>query len=77
MAHFICKLEGARGEASRLGNKKSGVRTTAAGWKGAIQVYVWHDEDTGEDMYRVELTPWRGSGGQTRELARGELDARA
>lgn len=77
MAQFYGTLQGQRGEATRLGGKSSGLRTTAAGWGGAIRVNVWHDEESGEDQFRVELTPWHGSGGNTQVLAQGVLDAHA
>lgn len=75
MAHFYGTLQGSRGMATRLGGKSGGLVTRAAGWGGAIQVHVYHDETTGEDMYRVELTPWENSGGRTQVLAEGPLDS--
>jgi hypothetical protein len=58
-----------------MGTKNSGVRTNAAGWGGAIQVSVY--EEDGKDMFRVFLTPWQGSGGDTQLLAEGELNSQA
>ena len=60
MAHFYGKLQGARGEASRLGHKSSGLRATAASWQGAVSTYLY--EKHGVDMARVELRPWQGRG---------------
>ena len=40
MAHFLGTLQGARGEASRLGGKESGLRTVAASWQGSVRVYL-------------------------------------
>lgn len=75
MAHFYGTLQGSRGEASRLGGKASGIQTIAAGWGGAINTRVWHDERDGVDRFRVELTPWQSSGGESKVLAEGVLDA--
>lgn len=75
MSHFYGTLQGARGEATRLANKKSGLVTHAAGWQGAIRVDVRHD-DEGKDRYRVQLVPWKGSGGTSRVLAEGILDSK-
>jgi len=75
MAHFYGTVQGSRGTASRMGGKVSGITTQAAGWGGCIETHTWHDEATGKDMYRVELTPWRGSGGNITTLAEGELRA--
>jgi hypothetical protein len=62
MAHFLAAIKGHRGEASRLGSKKSGLDATAASWQGAVDVRLWHDAKTGRDMARVSLIPWHGAG---------------
>lgn len=62
MAHFYGAIKGARGEASRLGTKKSSLFTTAASWDGAVQVFLFHDAATGQDRALVELAPWHGRG---------------
>lgn len=77
MSHFYGTLQGTRGEATRCGTKSSGITAYAAGWGGAIRTDIWHDDKTGRDMYRVTLTPWHGSGGSSRVLAEGLLDANA
>jgi hypothetical protein len=71
MGHFYGQVEGSRNPVSRLGGKN--LRTVAAGWRGAISVRIWADGD--EDKYAVYLTPWQGSGGDSRLLAEGVLDA--
>lgn len=76
MAQFYGTLQGQRGEATRLGSKASGLTTTAAGWKGAIKVNIWHDEEHDQDQFEVRLTPWSYSGGEEKVLAQGVLDAR-
>lgn len=60
MAHFYGVLQGARGEASRLGHKSSGLRATAASWQGAVRTELY--EKDGEDYALVQLLPWRGQG---------------
>ena len=75
MSHFYGVLQGNRGEATRCGTKSSGVNVTAAGWGGAIEVTIWHNPETGKDMYHVWLRPWQGSGGNTQLLASGVLDS--
>lgn len=70
MAHFYGTLQGARGEATRCGNRSSGVRTVAASWRGAIQVDVFHNAETGSDEFSVRMRPWHGAGCD-REIARG------
>lgn len=60
MAHFYGTLQGARGEASRLGHASSGLQTVAASWQGAVKTSLY--ERDGVDMARVELMPWRGQG---------------
>ncbi len=60
MAHFYGSIQGARGEATRLGSKDSGLITVAASWQGAVQVTLYHRD--GVDHARVWLTPWYGEG---------------
>ena len=62
MAQFYGTVKGARGEASRLGHKSSGLTTVAASYYGAVQTELRHNDDTGQDEYRVVERPWRGSG---------------
>lgn len=62
MSHFYGTLQGQRGEATRTGSKGSGVTTYAASWSGAIRTQIYHNGDTGLDMYRVTQERWHGSG---------------
>ena len=75
MSHFYGVLKGSRGQATRCATKTSALNVTAAGWRGAVGVRVWYNADKGRDEYRVYLTPWQGSGGHSRLLAAGVLDA--
>lgn len=75
MAHFFGTVRGSKGGTTRCGTRGSGITTHAAGWHGAIRTYVYQDED-GFDCYRVSLIPWQGSGGESRVIAQGRLDAR-
>lgn len=76
MAHFYGSVEGNGSAESRLGSTKSGMRTTAAGWRGAVTVQLRHNKETGEDEFSVYLTPWEGSEGSSRLLAEGTLDSK-
>lgn len=60
MAHFYGTIQGARGEASRLGHKSSGLSVKAASWQGAVSVYLYHDN--GVDCARVSLTTHHNAG---------------
>jgi len=62
MSHFYGTLQGARGQSTRCGHKSTGLTTVAASWKGAIQVFLGHNEETGEDTYEVREIPWQGAG---------------
>jgi hypothetical protein len=77
MSHFYGTLQGNRGEATRCGSAGSGVRTYAAGWRGAICATIYQETIDGEDvdMFRVSLVPWHGSGGMSQVLATGRLNA--
>ena len=75
MSHFYGTVSGSRGMATRMGSKNSGLRVNAAGWGGSIRVQLC--EDHGKDTYTVSLVPWQSSGGQSRVIAEGPLDANA
>lgn len=53
MAQFIGSTKGGRGEATRLGNKVSGIRASANGWKIGITVRGQHSEVIGDDFQAV------------------------
>ena len=75
---FWGTLIGRGQQVERGGNKNSGLEVEAAGWKGCIEVQVWHDEMKGADMFRVILKPhWSEIGGTQKEIASGVLDHRA
>jgi hypothetical protein len=60
MAHFYGSVQGARGEATRLGHKSSGMRTVAASWSGSVTTELYHRD--GVDYARVRLLPWNNMG---------------
>lgn len=62
MAHFYGTLQGARGQASRLGTKASDLLAVAASWEGAVSTKVYFNDDAGCDYARVMLIPWHGNG---------------
>ena len=61
MAHFYGSIQGARGEATRLGGKASDMVGYVASWKGACRTIAYVNEQ-GIDCVRVELTTHRGRG---------------
>lgn len=65
MSHFYGTLNGNRGEATRRGNKESGMLTFCASWNGAIRchAYVKRNERGEEtDYVRISMTTWHGAG---------------
>lgn len=54
MANFRGTLKGQRGEASRLGSKKTGLVATVNGWN--IGVHIEADHDKQGDLIRVYST---------------------
>ena len=81
MSHFYATIQGHCGEATRMGTARSGMYSNTAGWKGCISVHLWEssraEHDDCPDRYTVSLVPWHGSGGLSRVIAEGPLDARA
>jgi len=72
VAHFYGTLKGSRGEASRLGHKKSGLEVRATSWEGAVAVSLWYDNARNVDMAEVRLQEHHGHG-QSRLLYRGPV----
>lgn len=62
MAQFRGILNGARGIASRLGNKNSGLTVEAQSWQGKVVVDLSHDSKTGKDFARVSLAQHHSHG---------------
>jgi hypothetical protein len=62
MAQFRGTIQGTRGAASRLGDKRSGLRVEAQSWQGKIVVELWHDEEQGIDRYKVSRRAHMGVG---------------
>jgi hypothetical protein len=60
MATFYGTVQGSRGEASRLGTRKSGLRAVAASWQGAVEVAL--EDHDGEIWAEVALRQWNGAG---------------
>lgn len=71
MAHFYGTLQGARGRASRLGHKNTGLNTVAASWQGAVSVRLFHDGV--RDMVEVRFQEWHGAGSD-RLIYKGPVD---
>ena len=58
MAHFMARIKGQRGEASRLGH--SSIWAHVASWQGAVSVTLTRRGEV--DWAEVRLTPHHGSG---------------
>lgn len=72
MSHFYGTITGSRGkEVTRCGHKTTGLRTSAKTWRGEIEVYLWHDQETGVDRYVVSK---RDNNCRTTILAEGAFD---
>lgn len=56
MAQFRAVIQGQRGQASRLGSKKSGLSASINGWYIGVDVYINHNVETGKDEIQVYKT---------------------
>ena len=74
MAHFYASIptSARRTVPTARGHKSTGIETRAASWAGAVEVYVWHDTETGEDKFRVSQVPHHGKG-INRDVASGVI----
>lgn len=50
MAQFRGSVVGCRGEATRLGSKKSCLTVEANGWNFGVRVWMFHDAETGVEF---------------------------
>lgn len=62
MAHFYGRIQGNRGEATRMGSRASGFQAYAASWEGRVSTRLWHNEERGEDWCEVSLERHHGAG---------------
>jgi hypothetical protein len=53
MADFYGIVTGDRGSASRLGHKTSGLKVLAKSYVGWVEVSMWHNHYTKEDMVEI------------------------
>jgi hypothetical protein len=56
MARFWARIQGNRGEATRLGTKASGIHSETNGWDIGCRVWICPNNETGEDEMIVWLT---------------------
>lgn len=54
MAHFIARIKGNRGEASRLGTEKSSLNAEVNGWNLGCRLLIEHKN--GEDILHISIT---------------------
>lgn len=62
MAQFIARVQGQRGQASQLGNKKTGIWAKVYGWHLGVDVDARHDPKSDCDSFRVTITSGSGHG---------------
>lgn len=67
MAQFRATIQGARGMASRLGHKNSGLHVTANGWNAGVTVDVAHIN--GRDVFQVFRTGGSNNGWSRKLIA--------
>ena len=62
MAQYYGRVQGNRGEATRLGTQDSGMDALAASWDGCIRTHIWYDATKRVNRYEVWQSTWRGAG---------------
>ena len=64
MSHFYASIpESARKTvATARGHKATGITVKAASWAGAVEIRMFHDEETGKDEFTVYQVPHHGQG---------------
>lgn len=61
MAQFYADIQGNRGEATRMGTKKSGMDGHIRGWHIGARVWMRFNKQTQEDECTIDLTGGSGS----------------
>ena len=66
MAQFYADIQGNRGQATRMGTKKSGLDGHIRGWHIGARVWMCFNEETQEDECTIDLTGGSRNGGSKR-----------
>ena len=56
MGHFYGEIQGNRGEATRMGSKKSGFNAHIRGWNIGVRIYCKYNETTEKDEIYIYKT---------------------
>ena len=72
MSHFYGRIpiSNRKTPATACAGKASGLKVTAASYKGCVSVELWYNAETQKDEFRVSQQRWLGSG-ITEEIASG------
>jgi hypothetical protein len=64
MSHFYASIpySARKTVPTARGHKNTGIKTHAASWAGAIQVDVYHNDETGKDQFIVRQVKHHGAG---------------
>jgi hypothetical protein len=64
MSHFYASIpeSGRKTVATARGHKTTGITVKAASWAGAVEIRMYHDEETGKDEFTVYQVPHHGHG---------------
>jgi len=55
VSHFYSSIQGGRGEATRCGDKHSGIQGHIRGWRSGVQVWGEVSQE-GEDRFTISVT---------------------
>jgi len=67
MAQFRATIQGTRGQASRLGTKKSGLLLNVNGWHAGISISASYED--GKDIFKVYKTAGSNGGHSSIHIA--------
>ena len=70
MTRFYANIQGGRGEATRQGGAKSGIRGHIRGWDLGVRVSGGVDSETGKDVFYIYVTGGSNGHHSDRFLAR-------
>lgn len=70
MAQYYAEIKGNRGQASRMGTKKTGIWGHIRGWSVGARVEVYYDKKKDRDMVKVYKTSGSNGGGSDKLIAK-------
>ena len=74
MAQYYADIQGNRGQATRMGTKKSGLDGHIRGWHVGCRVFMRFNEETQRDECTIDLTGGSSGSGKSKRIGTFTVD---